>query len=166
MSMFIQKTMRWIILKLLLLLVIINVMFALPHLALASLGDVATTVQIDQTKMKGTLRSTPTSTYIVHEIMIPAGTIVREYVSPTGKIFAVAWQGPFLPDLHQLFGSYFEHFSQSVQNLKSKRPRIRGALLIQEPGLVVQSGGHMRAYFGKAYIPELIPQGVHIEEIQ
>jgi len=38
--------------------------------------------------------------------------------------------------------------------------------MIQEPGLVVQTGGHMRAYFGRAYVPELVPQGVTIEEIQ
>ena len=42
----------------------------------------------------------------------------------------------------------------------------RGPLLIQEPGLVVQSGGHMRAYFGRAYIPDQVPQGVNIEEIK
>ena len=146
--------------------VIISVVLALPSPALASLGGDVTTVQADQARMKGTLRNTPTNAYTVHEIKAPTGTLVREYVSPAGKIFAVVWQGPFLPDLRQLFGSYFEHFSQSAQNLKSKRPRVRGPLLIQEPGLVVQTGGHMRAYFGRAYIPELVPQEVHIEEIQ
>jgi hypothetical protein len=165
MSMVIQATMRCVILRVLLV-VIAQVVFVLPSPASAALGGDETTVQADHARMKGTLRSTPTKAYTVHEIKAQTGTVVKEYVSPAGKIFAVAWQGPFLPDLRQLLGSYFEQFSQSAQELKSKRPRVRGPLLIQEPGLVVQTGGHMRAYFGRAYIPELVPQGVPIEEIQ
>jgi hypothetical protein len=165
MNMIIKTTMHWMILRVLLL-VIASVVLALPSSASASLGGDATTVQADQARLKGTLQNTPTNAYTVQEIKAPTGTVVREYLSPAGKIFAVVWQGPFLPDLCQLFGSYFEQFSQSAQKLRSQRPRVRGPLLIQEPGLVVQSGGHMRAYFGRAYIPELVPQGIHIEEIQ
>ena len=94
------------------------------------------------------------------------GTVVREYVSSAGKIFAVTWHGPFLPDLRQILGRYSERFSQASQARNNNRPRIRGPLLLQEPGLVVQSGGHMRAYFGRAYIPDQVPQGVNIEEIK
>ncbi len=165
MSMVIQKTMRCMILRVLLVL-IVNVVLVWPSPVSASLGGDVTTVQADQVHMKGTLRKTTTNAYIMHEIKTPKGTVVREYVSSDGNVFAIVWQGPFLPDLRQLFGSHFEHFSQSVQNLKSKSPRIRGRLLIREPGLVVQTSGHMRAYFGRAYIPELVPQGIHIEEIQ
>ncbi len=149
-----------------LLVVIAHVVLVSPFPALAALGGDETTVSADQARMKGALKSTPTKAYTVHEIKAQTGTVVREYVSPDGKIFAVVWQGPFLPDLRQLFGSYFEQFSQSAQNLKSEHPGVRRRLLIQEPGLVVQTGGHMRAYFGRAYIPELVPQGVPIEEIQ
>jgi Protein of unknown function (DUF2844) len=31
---------------------------------------------------------------------------------------------------------------------------------------VVQSGGHMRAYIGRAYIPEMLPPGLKAEEIK
>ena len=165
MSMVIQKTIRCMILRILIVL-IVNVVLLLPSTASASLGGDVTTVQADQVRMKGTLRKTPNNAYTVQEIKTSTGTLVREYLSPAGKIFAVVWNGPFLPDLLQLFGSYFEQFSQSVKNHKSKGPRIRGALMIREPGLVVQTGGHMRAYFGRAYIPELVPQGIHMEEIQ
>ena len=165
MSMVIQKTIRCTILKALLV-IIAYVVLMLPSPTLASLGGDAATVQADQARLNGTLRKMTTNAYTVQEIKASTGTVVREYLSPAGKIFAVVWQGPFLPDLPQLFGSYFEQFSRSAQKLKSQRPRIRGSVLIQEPGLVVQSGGHMRAYFGRAYIPELVPQGIHIEEIQ
>lgn len=163
--MVIQTTMRFLMLRVLLV-VIAHVVLASPPPASAALGGDETTVSVDQASMKGTLRSTPGKAYTVHEIKAQTGTVVREYLSPAGKIFAVVWQGPFLPDLRQLFGSHFEQFSQSAQNLKGQHPRVRGPLLIQEPGLVVQTGGHMRAYFGRAYIPELVPQGVPIEEIQ
>jgi len=142
------------------------VLFAFPLSALAVLGGDVTSVHSDKVRMKGTLRSTHTEIYTVHEILSPNGTTVREYISPNGKIFAVVWHGPFIPNLRELFGQYFEQYSKAAQTRNSIRPHMRGPLLIQEPGLVVQTGGHMRAYFGKAYIPGMVPQGVHIEEIQ
>jgi hypothetical protein len=140
--------------------------FAYPFSASAALGDDVTSVHDDQVNMKGSLIIVRTEAFTVHEIKTPSGTIVREYISPGGKIFAVAWQGPFIPNFRQLFGAYFEQFSQAAHARNSNRPRIRGPLLVQEPGLVVLSGGHMQSFFGKAYIPEMVPQGVRIEEIQ
>ena len=139
----------------------------LPIPASASLGEDVGSVQADQARMRGVQRTTThTELYTVHEIKASEGTVVREYVSSAGKIFAVAWQGPFLPDLRHLLGGYFERFSQGSQDRNNNRPRIRGPIQIQEPGLVVQSGGHMRAYFGRAYIPDQVPKGLNIEEIR
>jgi hypothetical protein len=139
---------------------------AFPIPATASLGDDVGSVQADKAHMRGVQRSTRTELYTIHEIKAPDGTVVREYVSSGGKIFAVAWHGPFLPDLRQLLGLYSERFSQASQSRNNNRPRVRGPLVIQEPGLVVHSGGHMRAYSGRAYIPDQVPQGVNIEEIK
>ncbi len=141
-------------------------MLVYPYSASAALGEDITSVQTDQALMKGSLITIREKAYTVNEIKAPSGTVVREYVSPGGKIFAVAWQGPFIPNLRQLFGTYFEQYSRAAQIRNNNRPRVRGPLLIREPGLVVLSGGHMRAFFGKAYVPELVPQGVRIEEIQ
>jgi len=44
---------------------------------------------------------------------------------------------------------------------KGRRP-----LMIEVPGLVVQSGGHMRSYVGRAYVPEMLPAAVNVEDIQ
>ncbi len=38
--------------------------------------------------------------------------------------------------------------------------------MVELPGLVVQSGGHMRSFAGRAYIPEALPQGVSVEAIR
>ena len=38
--------------------------------------------------------------------------------------------------------------------------------MVRQPGLVVHSGGHMRAFVGHAYVPQLVPAGVATGEIR
>jgi hypothetical protein len=141
------------------------VMFAFPFAMSASLGGDVTSVQADQAKMQGNLRTTSSNSYNVHEIQVSTGVAVKEYVSPAGKVFAVTWQGPFHPDLRQVLGTYFEEYAQAVQTQRASR-RGRGPLLIQQPGLVVQISGHMRAFVGRAYVPQMMPAGVHVEDLR
>jgi len=122
-------------------------------------------VQTDQARMKATLKVTEAQAYTVQEITSPEGTVVKEFVSPAGKVFGVAWRGHFMPDLQQLLGTYFAQFSQAAQGQQASH-RARRVLNVQEPGLVVQSAGRMRSYSGRAYVPEMIPQGVGPEVIQ
>lgn len=140
-------------------------MLALPFPLLASLGSDVTSVQADQAKMQGTLRTTSSDSYTLHEIQGSTGVAVKEYVSPSGKVFAVTWRGPFHPDLRQLLGSYYDQYVEGVQSQRS-RGRNHGPLLIEEPGLVVQISGHMRSFMGKAYVPQMIPAGVHAEDLR
>ncbi|MGO8796607.1 MAG: DUF2844 domain-containing protein [Candidatus Sulfotelmatobacter sp.] len=136
---------------------------ALP--ARAALGGDVASIQADQVHMQGTRQTTVAQSYTVHEIQAASGITVREYVSPAGQVFAVVWQGPFLPDLRQLLGKYFDEYveGQRVQNVSriGRRP-----LQIEQPGLVVQSGGHPRSFEGRAYIPELLPAGVGLDAIR
>jgi len=134
-----------------------------PHFAMAGLGGDAIFVMNDSVHLKGALRITQTQSFAVHEIRMPAGTVVREFVSPTGKVFGVAWEGPFVPDMQQLMGSYFEQFQNAAARVT---PTGRRVLSINEPGLVVQAGGHMRSYVGRAYVPGLMPAGVTAESIK
>jgi hypothetical protein len=140
-------------------------MLALPLPALAALGGDVASVQDDQAHMKGSLKTTEATTYTLHEIKGDSGTTVREYVSPAGDVFAVSWQGPFLPDMKQILGSYFQAFSSAARAQRTAR-RGRGPLSIQQSGLVVESGGHMRAFSGRAYDPGKLPQGVSANEIR
>jgi len=145
-----------------------SVMIAVCALALsasAELGGNVSTVQSDMARMKGAVKVTEQESYAVHEITASGGTKVREFVSPEGKVFGVAWSGPFVPDLHQLFGVYFPLFSQAVQNRRPTKARRR-PVSVYEPGLIVQTAGHLRAYMGRAYDPTLIPQGVSAGVIQ
>jgi hypothetical protein len=134
--------------------------FTLP--AGATLGGSVASVQDDQASMKGTLQVTKAEGYEIHEIQAAQGVKVREYVSPSGTVFGVAWQGPWKPNLHQILGSYFDQYVQAA----SANKRARGPAMIQLPELVVQSAGHQGAFAGRAYLPQMIPQGTSISAIK
>jgi hypothetical protein len=133
--------------------------------ATASLGGDAASVQADQVHMQGSRRTMVAKSYTVHEIQVATGTVVREFVSPEGKVFGVAWEGPWPPDMRQVLGSYFDQFVQAARSRGGARMGRR-PLVINQPGLVVQTGGHMRAFAGRAYVPEMLPSGVGAENIQ
>ena len=128
--------------------------------AAATLGEDASSVQADQAQMQGTLQITSTGKFFVHEIQLPSGTVVKQFVSPAGMVFAVSWKGPSLPELRQVLGRYFEQYAEAA------RTQGAGAGPRVTQGLVVQSGGHMRAFFGRVYVPQMLPRGVLAEEIQ
>jgi hypothetical protein len=115
--------------------------------------------------MQGSRRTMVAKSYTVHEIQVATGTVVREFVSPEGKVFGVAWEGPWPPDMRQVLGSYFDQFVQAARSRGGARMGRR-PLVINQPGLVVQTGGHMRAFAGRAYVPEMLPSGVGAENIQ
>jgi len=140
-------------------------MLALPIPALASLGGDVISVHQDQAHMKGSLKTTKADAYTVHEIKASGGTVVKEYASPAGKIFAITWRGQFIPNMQQLLGTYFNQFTQAAKAQRESHVGHR-SLNIQQPGLVVQSGGHMRGYFGRAYAPDMVPQGVSPDALQ
>lgn len=131
----------------------------------ASLGGDMASIQADQVHMQGTRTMKAADSYTVHEIQGANGTVVREFVTAEGKVFAVAWHGPWMPDLRQVLGSYFDQFAHAAQSPSNARIG-RGPLTINQPGLVVQNGGHLRAFAGKAYVPDMLPSGVRAEDIQ
>jgi len=127
----------------------------------ASLGGTQASVETDRLQVGATLRVLSSAAYSVHELQTPSGTVVREFVSPAGIVFGVAWQGPSMPDLRQILGTYFDRYVEAGAARKA-----RGPVAIEQPGLVVQSAGHPRAFVGRAYIPEALPQGVTADAIR
>lgn len=159
-----------------LLVALVSLMFSFP--AWAALGDNAASVLNDQARMKGTLRSTDHRTYVLHEITMTSGAKVREFVSPGGAVFAVAWDGQFPLDFQQLLGAYFQQAQQAQQAQRDAQQKAaseagrkpvrggRGPAVIETPGLVLYQTGHMRSFHGMAYVPQLVPQGVQTSEIR
>jgi hypothetical protein len=83
---------------------------------------------------------------------------VREYLSSSGQVFAIAWHGPWQPDLQQLLGSYFQPYQQAAKAAK-QRPG-RAPVSIHQATLVVEQSGHMRDFIGRAYLSDQLPSGV------
>jgi Protein of unknown function (DUF2844) len=140
----------------------------LPIGASAALGGDVTSVEADQQKMNAMRAVHANEKYLVHEITTPYGTVVREYVSPDGRVFGVAWRGAFLPDFQQILGDYYGKYLQGARDARAAQPRRspNASLTVEQPELVMHSGGHMRAYAGHAYVPGMIPQGVDAKEIR
>lgn len=141
------------------------VVLASPMLLRASLGSDYASVEADREKLQGQLQSTTSDAFTVHEIQAATGVKVREYASPGGKVFAVAWQGPFHPDLRQVLGSYYDEYMKAAQAERANR-HGRGPMSIQEAGLVVEISGHLRSFWGRAYVPQMMPVNVHAEDIK
>lgn len=137
-------------------------LFKVP--AFAVLGGDVSSLQDDQVHMNASLHSTQMASYMIHELRTPTGAIIREFASPDGRIFAVSWKAPSPPNLRQLLGSHFEDFQQAAEAQKGRGPR--GMLFVQQNGLVVQIGGHMRSYAGRAYLPDQVPLGVHTNDLK
>lgn len=130
--------------------------------ALATLGEDVATVENDRVQMKAQVRTTSVAGYTVHQIETPNGTTVREYVSASGKVFAVSWNGPVLPDFRQTLGRYFDEYHSGASS-----PRVgRRQLVLEGTDLVVHSYGRMRAFYGNAYVPSLLPPNFSAGEIK
>ena len=135
----------------------------LPCAASATLGEPASSVQTDGVQLQGSIKESDHGNYRVHEIQVPSGTIVREYSGLDGNVFAVTWHGPFVPNLRQMLGRYFDEYATAA---KTQSHPDHHHLQIALSDLVVQASGHMRAFSGRAYLPQSIPGGVSLGELQ
>jgi hypothetical protein len=139
---------------------------ALPVSAFAALGGNVASVDTDRVRMQGALlRIVRVDAYTLHEVQSSTGTTIREYVSSSGTVFAVAWQGPWLPNLRQILGPYFDQYQRAMQSAQGSR-RARGSLTINQPDLIVQMSGHPRAVSGRAYVPRLVPLSIQADVIR
>ena len=131
--------------------------------AVAGLGGDAASVDADVAKMKGQARATPVAGYTMSEITLPSGTVVHEFVSSEGKVFAVSWKGVAVPDLSQTLGTYFSEYKTAA----TATPHAsHHNLTVQQPDLVVRTGGHMRNWYGQAYVLSLLPPNFSLDDIK
>jgi hypothetical protein len=133
-----------------------------PCIAGAALGEPEASVQTDGVQMHGSIKITEHGAYREHEIALPSGTLVREFAAADGTVFAVAWNGRTMPNLRQTLGRYFDTYVSAAKSAHTGHSRLQ----VQQDGLVVQSGGHMRAFAGRAYLAQAIPAGVSLGELR
>ena len=132
--------------------------------AQAALGESVDSVASDQKAILAVRKATRISPgYTVHEIRSETITI-REYVSPSGVVFGIVWNGMTHPDLTPLLGSYSSEYQKAM--IHARRQPGRRHVQLKTDGVVVEKWGHMRNLQGRTYAPALIPPGVSIDEIK
>ena len=130
----------------------------------AALGESVDSVASDQTALAAKRVSKMVGNgYTVQELRSDSVT-VREYVAPSGVVFAIAWNGLIHPDLTSLLGTYIGEYRAALQHV----PREYGSRhrKVETDQIVVEKWGQMRNLQGRAYVPALIPSGVSIDEIK
>lgn len=107
------------------------------------------------------MRQVSHAAFTVHEMNTEMNGIIREYVAPSGQVFAVSWHSPTMPNLRQLMGV---HYATMVA--APRRPMQRNYFSMQSGNLVYESAGHMRSFHGRAYLADAFPPGVTANDIQ
>src|SRR5882724_10570595 len=120
----------------------------------AALGGSVESVAADQVKFQAKRKMVAMPQYTVHEISRDDGGVIREYVTPAGKVFGISWSGPVIPDLSQLLGSYSGEFRNTL--LAQPRSFGRRPAAVHNTDLVVETGGHMRGFEGRAYVNSML----------
>ena len=130
--------------------------------ARAALGSDAASVLADGASMHAGVQSEMWRQFEVLEISAAAGLSVREYLNKDGIVFAVSWNGPVPPDLERLLGTNYSTYAAALAAVVN--PGIHRSLRLESSGLIVELGGHLRAYSGRACLAALLPPGVTATE--
>ena len=141
------------------------IMAGLVSAAHAALGGAETSVAQDGSPVMLLHRLhsvAAVSGVITQSVQTTSGVEVQEF-SANGTVFAIRWAGSVVPDMSQLLGTYFPTYRAA---LFARSPVFRRApVAVKQSGLVAHAGGHMRAYFGSAYAPALVPAGLDLSTL-
>jgi len=129
--------------------------------ARAELGGNAATARDEAQPTSSRLQVTPHEAYAVHERRAADGAIVRQYLDRRGFVFAVAWRSSGPADLAALLGRYYPTY----RALGARRIDLHHAAL-HTAELVVETGGVLRTFTGRAYLPRQFPAGVDVASIR
>jgi hypothetical protein len=92
------------------------------------------------------------------------GTTINEYATSSGRIVAYTWAGPTMPDLRALLGKYSVSYRAGAAAATPDGNLHRSR--IARPDVIVESGGPMRGYVGRAWLPGALPPGVTAADFQ
>ncbi|MFL9906019.1 DUF2844 domain-containing protein [Paraburkholderia sp. RL17-337-BIB-A] len=113
-------------------------------------SQAGSTAAAPQTLLNGALR--------MRTLTDAGNTTINEYATNSGQIIAYTWQGPTMPDLRALLGKYADSYRTGAAasapdgNLHASR--------VVRPDVIVESGGPMRGYAGRAWLPAALPAGI------
>ncbi len=125
----------------------------------ASLGGDLASVQADQQAWGASSSQSTLAAAVLHTQTLSNGVTVRQYVNAQGMVFAVAWDGPVLPDFKRLLGAHYTAYNDGVHQQKH-------GVNVHSAALVVESGGMMRAFSGRAWLPAQLPAAWTAQDIR
>jgi uncharacterized protein DUF2844 len=133
-----------------------------PSLSLGTLGEPVNSAAKNLSSLKVSAKVS-NEKYSVREYE-ENGNTVREYVSASGIVFAVGWNGISKPDLQALFGAYYNEYLDGLKAV----PKQYGvkSISMKTAKMLIRRGGRMRDQRGFASIPSLLPDGVNVEDLQ
>jgi hypothetical protein len=108
------------------------------------------------------LRTSTGEKYTYSEFATASQYRVREFLTPDGKVFGVAWQGPRAPDLHALLGAHFAEWRDAA---RSQPQHSLHHSEVRTSSVVVEMGGPMGFVVGRAWAPNLVPDGVDARNV-
>jgi hypothetical protein len=94
---------------------------------------------------------------------LDSGVTVHEYLDADGRVFAVSWAGPYMPNLKEILGA---HFSELTAEVAQRKGGDRSRLTVNRSDVVIVSGGHMGAFEGRAWLPSRLPAGLDPRDIK
>ncbi len=130
----------------------------------AALGGPAESVKADRKAMAATRGAVTVHRGYTVEEMVSKSTTIREYITPAGIVFGIAWNGLVHPDLAPLLGSYADDYKKALR--ETPRKPGRRYQHVKTNDIIVEKWGHMRNLQGRAYAPALVPSGVSLDEIK
>ena len=140
------------------------IFLSLPGYAAAALGGAVDSVEGDQNSLSAHRRIiTSHSDYTIQEISSDSVS-VREYVSLSGIVFGIAWDGLIHPDLTRFLGSYADEYESAHKLMR--RAYGQRQLQVKTDQVGVEKWGHMRNLRGRAYAPSLLPPDVSVNVIR
>jgi len=133
----------------------------------AVLGEDASSIAGDEQRLGGVRRQAmalraPVQTY---EIALADGSSIRQFVTPGGVVFAVAWSTRFKPNLDALLGVHAAGYAAAASEAM-RAPGIKRSVALAHGDLVVQSSMHLNTYVGMAYLRSLVPQGITVDVLR
>ena len=139
-------------------------LLTLPLPALAALGGDVASVQDDQARMKGTLKTTESDDLHRPRNQAVPGTRSAGICFPRGQS---VWRLLARPSLSPTCSSFLAHYFDAVlRGRKTQRTATKAAphSIFNSPDWWLSPKRcHMRSYSGRAYDPEKLPQGVDRE---
>ncbi|CAN1493740.1 Protein of unknown function DUF2844 [Burkholderiaceae bacterium] len=134
-------------------------LLALPLASQAELGGNLASINQEQKTFGSTLSSSPQTGFTIYTQAISPGLVLKEYLTTNANVFAITWKGPSLPNFQVVLGAYYSNYLTALQN----NPR---AIFFQDDNIVIESGGVMGGYVGRAYLPKQFPAGMTPANLQ